>query len=976
MKKQLLLAALIMCIIPAAGQQPDGNFQFALVSDTHIGGEGANVDLQRTVNDINVNDSLDFVIISGDVTEFGSDTELLLAKKILDGLNKPWYIVPGNHDTKWSESGGNSFRWVFGAEAFAFRHNGYLFIGTNSGPNMRMGPGQVPRENIVWLDSVLSAKDNQTMKIISVNHYPLDNGLNNWYELTDRLKEGDVRLALCGHGHSNRVLDFEGIPALMARSNLHAKDSVGGYNIIRFCGDTMVTAAVRIPGVVTQPSWASVKIVMHDYSNDTTTYARPDFNVNRKYPEVKELWRVQEKSDIGTGSVIAGGLLITTGTDGYIRALDLESGQQRWQFATGAKIYSTPAAGSKRVIVAATDGRVYALKPRSGKMIWRFDSQQPMVASPVIHGDRVYITGSSGKCYALRLSNGSVIWSNNQINGFVETIPVVYKGMLIFGTWNNHLYAIDNETGNIKWDWNNGYSNRMLSPAACVPVAVDNRVFVVAPDRKMTCLDAMTGKVIWQSDPGGNTVRESMGISADSTLVYAKTMDGKVISVRVDSPEGIIHNKANVDIGYDISPGVITEKDGVVFVPTDDGFIYAIAREDGRLLWEHRISSCLINHILPLGSNSLVCSSMDGVITRLSYTVTESDDLEHWPVGSSPQEIGLRIANKFLKTPHSQLSYLQYEVTPSQITYSEACTWMGGLWFAGATDNAELLAGLKQRFDPLFDIDRRLLPPPNHVDNNVFGAVPFELFMQTKEEKYLDLATNYADSQWILPPGAGDKEKSWQDQGYTWQTRLWIDDMFMITAVQAQAYRATGDRRYIDRAAHEMVLYLDRLQLDNGLFYHSPDAHFCWGRGNGWMAAGMAEILRALPADNTDRPRIMEGYSKMMAALLKYQADDGMWRQVIDDEGFWKETSSTAMFTYAMITGVKEGWLDSKSYGSAARKAWLSLITYINEDDNLTEVCEGTGTSNNRDHYMNRRRNTGDPHGQAPVLWCTAALLR
>ena len=163
-----------------------------------------------------------------------------------------------------------------------------------------------------------------------------------------------------------------------------------------------------------------------------------------------------------------------------------------------------------------------------------------MVASPVIHGDRVYITGSSGRCYAVRLSNGSVIWSNDQIDGFVETIPVVYKGMLIFGTWNNHLYAIDTETGKIKWDWNNGYSNRMLSPAACVPVAVNNRVFVVAPDRKMTCLDAMTGEVIWQSDLGGNTVRESMGISADSTLVYAKTMDGKVISVRVDSPEGII----------------------------------------------------------------------------------------------------------------------------------------------------------------------------------------------------------------------------------------------------------------------------------------------------------------------------------------------------------------------------------------------------------------------------------------------------
>ena len=215
MRKPILMLAMIILMIPALAQN-DGTFQFALVSDTHIGGEGADEDLRRTVNDINANDSLAFVIISGDVTEFGSDLELLLAKKILDGLNKPWYIVPGNHDTKWSESGAESFRRVFGSEAFAFLHNGYLFIGTNSGPNMRMGPGQIPRENIVWLDSVLNVPQNREVKIISINHYPLDDGLNNWYELIDRLKKRDVRLALCGHGHSNRVLDFEGIPALMS----------------------------------------------------------------------------------------------------------------------------------------------------------------------------------------------------------------------------------------------------------------------------------------------------------------------------------------------------------------------------------------------------------------------------------------------------------------------------------------------------------------------------------------------------------------------------------------------------------------------------------------------------------------------------------------------------------------------------------------------------------------------------------------
>jgi rhamnogalacturonyl hydrolase YesR len=200
--------------------------------------------------------------------------------------------------------------------------------------------------------------------------------------------------------------------------------------------------------------------------------------------------------------------------------------------------------------------------------------------------------------------------------------------------------------------------------------------------------------------------------------------------------------------------------------------------------------------------------------------------------------------------------------------------------------------------------------------------------------------------------------------------------MFMITAVQAQAYRATDDRKYLDRATKEMVLYLDSIQLQNGLFYHSPEAHHSWSRGNGWMAVGMSEILRILPKDHPNRPRIMAGYLKMMAALIHFQEKDGMWRQIIDDPEAWKETSGTAMFTYAMITGVKNGWLDKATYGAAARKGWLALVTYINQNDELTEVCEGTNIKNDRNHYMQRKRIVGDLHGQAPLIWCATALLR
>ena len=309
------------------------------------------------------------------------------------------------------------------------------------------------------------------------------------------------------------------------------------------------------------------------------------------------------------------------------------------------------------------------------------------------------------------------------------------------------------------------------------------------------------------------------------------------------------------------------------------------------------------------------------------------------------------------------------------IGYPEPFYWNGSLKYAAAAKDKALIKLLQARFEHLFTTEKELLPIKNHVDLNMFGSLPLELYWVTKDERYKELGLPYADTQWEVPEDAKPSEKEWAEKGYSWQTRLWIDDMYMITIVQTHAYKVTNDSKYIDRAAKEMVMYLDELQRPNGLFYHAPDVPFYWGRGNGWMAAGMAELLRYLPKKHKDRPRIMEGYLTMMKSLKEYQNPEGLWNQLLDDPECWTETSGSAMFTFAFITGVKNGWLDAKEYAPAARKAWMALVTYLTEKNQVREICVGTNKKNDKQYYYDRPRRTGDFHAQGPYLWCVVALM-
>ncbi len=361
-----------------------------------------------------------------------------------------------------------------------------------------------------------------------------------------------------------------------------------------------------------------------------------------------------------------------------------------------------------------------------------------------------------------------------------------------------------------------------------------------------------------------------------------------------------------------------------------------------------------------------------------------------WPAGADPATVSSRLSEQFLTTPAEAYKPAGCDTARASygggrtIMYCVASLWAHGLDCAALAGHKDIEKRLLDRFWPLLGEQKKFIPAPGHVDNTIFGALPLEVAYLTDNEEARALGLSFAEKQWEKPGPHTTKsaqnlpleeqEKLYRE-GYTPETRFWIDDMYMITFLQVQAYRATGNVKYLDRAAKELALYIRKLQRPDGLFNHAPEVPFVWGRGDGWVAGGLTLVLTHLPVWNPDYAAVYEGYLKMMSALLRTQREDGLWGQIVDDPGSWTETSGSAMFTFGLVSGVKLGLLDADRFGPAARKAYLALVKKLDAHANLADVCEGTVKKNDRDHYLARPRVNGAPYGQAALMWICNALL-
>ena len=613
-----LLMAAAAALVSAAGLAAQENtVRFAFFSDTHYSeGSGAVRDLSRCVKDVNTLDNLDFVLVGGDLTDFGTDEEIAAVKQILDSLRYKYYVVAGNHDAKWSESGCNTFLKVFGYENFEFECKGWRFIGCNCGPDMRMAPALIPQESMEWLKGLKPG-----VKTVFVNHYPQDTSVLNYFDVTRELKRIGTRFELGGHWHSNVSLNYDGIPGALNRSTLTAGKQPG-YNVVKIQNDSVTISERRLYGSTTvqlEP-WYTRRLaevrdtVTYDADGLPASYPWMRYDVNNDSP-VSEVWRLKDDSNIVAGFAMSKGKAWYTTASGYVRCISVKDGGRIWSKRFPGKIFSTPAVQGKYLVFGCTDGNVYALNARNGKTIWKYAAGKSVLGSPVIFNGKVYVGASDGCFRAIDLKNGKAVWTYSDVQGFVECRAFVDKEQVVFGSWGNRLYSLDPQTGALQWEWKCEKPSRMYSPAAVWPVKAEGKIFIAVPDRRLYALDAATGNELRHYN---KSAREAVGVSPDGKTVYCKSMWHTITSV--DAATLGVNWQTQTGAGYEISPTPIERIGDEVIMPTDKGNIIGFSAVDGSRLWVRKVSIALVNPMKvwsEKGSVYILASTMDGTVTLL-----------------------------------------------------------------------------------------------------------------------------------------------------------------------------------------------------------------------------------------------------------------------------------------------------------------------------------------------------------------------
>ncbi len=602
----LFLTAAIVLSLAMQG----GVVKLAILSDVHVTPGNANEGkLREAVAEINAAD-VDAVMLTGDLTNEGSDEQLSNIKGILDGITHPFYIIPGNHENNWSQSACKTFNDLWGSDRFVFTVDNLVVVGMNCGPFMKMGDGHIKQEDLLWLDSTLTVMVKPGMMVLSVNHYPILDDLDNYRAYVDILKKYPVITHQCGHYHRWRLYETDGINGVMVRA-LDMGGGNYGYTLMNIDLDRQ-WIYIYNKEIGKNPEQMYAYHINLDYYSPQLQ--REDYSVPAGF-DIKRV--VADNASIFTRVGIDGKNLYFGNSLGYCKAVDKKTGALRWQYKTDAMLFSRPAVSDKYIVLPTSDKRLVWLDKKSGKAKWQYEASGPYVADGVVK-DGILYQGGFKTFQAWDVKRHRLLWQYNDINNYCQASPVVDGNDVVFGAWDTYLRSLNRRTGALNWQWNNGKSVNLYSPGNVVPVVTPGRVVIVAPDRVTTAIDRKSGKELWR-EKNDNKVRESLGHSADGEVAYAKTMDGTLVAMSTGDYYQMLW-QVDLGFGYEHAPCIVLEHNGYIYCGSRRGMLAVVNASTHQLEFTYQMGSSEVNGFeVDPSTGDIYCSLIEGTIYRITH---------------------------------------------------------------------------------------------------------------------------------------------------------------------------------------------------------------------------------------------------------------------------------------------------------------------------------------------------------------------
>lgn len=584
--------------------------KITLLTDIHVNpGNHREEKLKQVIEDINGNDT-ELVVLSGDLTDEGSDEQLANVKSILDGIKKPLYVIPGNHENNWSQSACKTFFDIWGNDRFVTETENLIIVGINCGPYMKMGDGHVKHEDLVWLDNTLAERVKSGKRVLSICHYAPNPDLDSYREYVDILKKYPVVAHLNGHYHQYKNYRVENIEVLHCRSlEMGKKDPTFGYSIVDITADS-----VKVYNKILNTP-AELKMQYKIDLKTITPIAQAE-NLNLPVPEnFKIELAYRDDASVFTRVGVDKENFYFGNSLGYVKSVNKATGKLNWSYKTQAGLFSRPAPAKDAVIVPTADKRLLWLDKNTGAVLHEETAKGPYVADGVIEGNTLY-QGGYKVFQAWDVKKAKLLWEHTDFTNYCQAAPATHKGAIAFGAWDTYLRKLNMKTGELAWKWNNGKDRNMLGPGNCVPVIANGKVVIVAPDRYMTAIDWNTGQQIWRDN--SHKYRESLGRSVDGKRVYAKTMDGEIVCV---STEGTTFQKlwlTDAGLGYEHAPCIVLEHNGIVYAGSRRGIIVALDAKTSKVLWRQQLGASEVNGFDVDNKGNVYASLVEGSIWRIS----------------------------------------------------------------------------------------------------------------------------------------------------------------------------------------------------------------------------------------------------------------------------------------------------------------------------------------------------------------------